>query len=107
MQRIRKGDFVQVMTGKDRGRTGQILDVLGDRVIVERVNVVKRHQKASQSGGPSGIVEKSLPIHISNVMPFDAKAKKPSRIRVKIADGTRTRIYAASGEEVEVAKKAK
>lgn len=103
MKKIQKNDFVQVISGGDKGRTGKVIEVLGDKVVVDRVNVVKRHQKAGQAGGPSGIVEKSLPIHISNVMLFDAKSSKPSRAKVVEEDGNKVRKYVKSGQTVEKA----
>jgi large subunit ribosomal protein L24 len=104
MRRIRKGDQVVVTTGKDRGARGKVLKVLldRDRVIVEGVNRVKRHTKPSQKIQQGGIIEKEMPIHISNVMPLDSKADKPTRVRSgRDKDGRKTRLAARSGTVLE------
>lgn len=101
--RIRKGDQVQVVSGKSKGKKGTVLRVIPEtsRIIVEKVNVVKRHQRPRSQTDPGGIVEKEASIHISNVMLVDPKSGKPSRIRMKVLkDGSRTRVYARSGETV-------
>jgi large subunit ribosomal protein L24 len=89
MQRIRKGDMVVVIAGKDKGRRGKVLRILSktNRVVVERVAMVKRHTKPSQKNPQGGIVEKEGSVHISNVMPLDPGSDKPTRVRVK--DGKR------------------
>ncbi len=95
-----------VIAGDDKGtmshpRLGRVLSVDEDkqRVVVERVNMVKRHTKARRQGMKSGIVEKEAPIHLSNVMLYDPKAKRGTRVRVQIRpDGARERISVASGE---------
>jgi len=98
-QRIKKDDVVVVIAGKDRGAQGRVLKVLTDtnRVIVEGVNRVKKHQKPmAQAQG--GIIEKEAAIHISNVMPLDTKADKPTRVRKGTdKDGKKVRIAAQSG----------
>lgn len=106
MQRIRKGDLVQVVTGQDKGKQGKVLKVLPDqrKAIVEGVRLVKRHQKATQQGGPAGIVEKALPIDMSNIMPVDPKTRKTSRVGFKVEAGdkkSKLRICKTSGEPVE------
>ena len=92
LARIKKGDTVIVITGKDKGKIGKVLKVLPkeNRVVVEGVNIVKRHQKqtATQQGG---IIEKEAPIHISNVMLYDPKTGKRTRVRVVIKDGKKVR----------------
>jgi large subunit ribosomal protein L24 len=103
MARIKRDDTVQVITGKHKGQTGRVLKIFPkeEKCTVEKVNVVKRHQKAKSAQAPSGIVEKTMKIAISNVMPFDAKAKRPSRIAVEVTkDGKRIRKYKSSGQEV-------
>jgi large subunit ribosomal protein L24 len=107
MQRVRKDDLVQIMCGKDRGRSGKVLRVFPKqgKCIVEGVGVVKRHQKATQAGGPAGIVEKNMKINLSNVMPIDSKTKKPTRIRSKVVEGKRART-STSGADVDSAAKA-
>ena len=104
--KIRKGDTVVVIAGDDKGsmdhpRLGRVLSVDEEkqRVVVEKVNMVKRHTKARRQGTKSGIVEKEAPIHMSNVMLYDSKAKRGTRVRIEArADGTRERISVTSGE---------
>jgi len=105
MKNIRKGDEVIVISGKDKGRRGTVVRVVdADHVLVENVNVVKKHQKpnpAKQVAG--GIVEKEMPIHISNVMLFNPVAKKGDRVGVKVLeDGRRVRIFRSNNEVVDV-----
>lgn len=100
MKRLKKDDLVVVIAGKDKGTQGRVLRVLDerDRVIVEGVNVVKRHMRPTQENPNGGIVEKELSVHVSNVMLFDPKAEKRTRVRVKQdADGKRVRVAATSG----------
>ena len=99
--RVKTGDTVVVITGKDKGAKGKILAVKGERVIVEGVNKVFRHTKPSQKNPQGGIIERESPIHISNVMYYDAKAGKGVRIGAKILEyGTKVRISKATGEEI-------
>ncbi|MCH7631182.1 MAG: 50S ribosomal protein L24 [Proteobacteria bacterium] len=101
--KLKKGDKVVVLTGKDKGRRGEILKMLRDRnkAVVQGVNVVKRHTKPSQAG-PGGIVEKELPIHLSNLGVEDPKDGKPTRIGIKILkDGSKVRIAKRSGEVID------
>ncbi len=104
MKNIRKGDEVIVITGRDKGRRGTVLRVAGDRVVVENVNVVKKHQKpnpARQVAG--GIIEKEMSLHISNVMLFNPVTKKGDRVGVKaLVDGRRVRIFRSNNEVVDV-----
>src|SRR5512145_2042006 len=101
--RIRKGDLVQVIAGADKGKQGRVIavDTGRRRVRVEKVRVHKRHlkpgRKAARTGG---IVEQEGFIHASNVMLVDAKAGKPSRVRVRVAEGRRSRVFAKSGDPV-------
>jgi large subunit ribosomal protein L24 len=101
--RIRKGDLVQVISGADKGKQGRVIavDVPRGRVRVEKVRVHKRHlkpgRKAARTGG---IVEQEGVIHASNVMLVDAKAGKPSRVRMREVDGRRSRVFAKSGDPV-------
>ena len=97
---LRRGDLVMVITGKDKGKQGKItaVDTATQRVVVEGVNVVKRHTKA-RMGQEAGIVTKEAGIHVSNVMIVDPKSGKPSRIGHKIlADGKKVRVAKRSGE---------
>jgi large subunit ribosomal protein L24 len=101
--KIRKGDTVQVIAGDDKGKTGRVLSVdeVKQRVVIEKVNLVKRHTKARRQGTQSGIIEKEAPIHLSNVLLFDAKSGRGSRVGVRVLpDGTRERIARRSGETV-------
>jgi large subunit ribosomal protein L24 len=98
---IKKGDAVVVITGKDKGRRGRVLRVLpkADRVLVEGVNLIKRHTKPSQRNQQGGIVEREAAIHASNVMAWCEAAQRPSRIGMKtLEDGTRVRVYKVNGE---------
>ena len=99
--KIRKGDTVMVIAGDDKGKTGRVLavDEGTQRVIVEKVNFVKRHTKARRQGTQGGILEKEAPIHLSNVQLFDAKAGRGARVGIRILpDGRRERVSRVSGE---------
>ena len=101
--KIRKGDTVQVIAGDDKGKTGRVLSVDEDkqRVIVEKVNFIKRHTKARRAGVQSGIIEREAPIHLSNVMLYDDKTGRGTRVGVRtLPDGTRERVSRASGETI-------
>ncbi|MCA3362753.1 MAG: 50S ribosomal protein L24 [Roseomonas sp.] len=100
-QKIRKGDRVQVRTGRDKGRQGEVIRVMPseDRALVQGVNLVKRHQKATGIGNPGGITEKESPIHLSNLALLDPKSGKPTRVGFKmLEDGKKVRVARASGE---------
>lgn len=102
-QNIKKGDTVIVIAGKDKGKTGKVVRVLreDDKVIVERIGVVKRHRKP-QGQEPGGIVEKESPVHISNVMLMCPSVHKPTRVgRRKLEDGRHVRVARVSGEVVD------
>ena len=99
--RIKKSDQVKVMSGNDRGKEGKVLKVFPDtnRIIVEKVNLVKRHTKASRDVPQGGIIEKEGPIHVSNVMLVCPNTGKPTRIGKDIlSDGSRARVSKKSGE---------
>ena len=103
MLRIKKNDKVQVVAGKDKGKTGKILKVFPetDRVVVEKINLVKKARRRTQQDQQGGIVEIEAPIHISNVMLIDKKTNKPTRFGVSILkDGSKVRISKASGEVI-------
>ena len=105
MKKIRKGDEVVVITGKDKGRRGTVLQVfVDDRVLVEGINVAKKHQKANPNAGvPGGIVEREMPLDISNVMVFNPKTKKGDRVGVRANDdGSKERIFRSTGESVDI-----
>ena len=102
-RRIKKGDNVVVLTGRDRGKTGEVLRVFpaDSRVIVQGINVAKRHTRA-RMGDPGGIVEKELTIHISNVAHIDPRSSKPTRIGYKhLSDGRKVRFARRSGEVID------
>lgn len=104
MQKIRKDDEVIVLTGRDKGKRGDVTRVLDDdRVYVSGVNVIKRHTKGNpQMGQPGGIIEKEAPIHISNVAIYNDKAGKADRVGVKhLEDGRKVRIFRSTGEEID------
>lgn len=103
MNRIRKGDQVIVITGKDKGQRGDVLRVQGDRVFVSNVNLIKRHTKPNpQANIAGGIVEREASIHISNVQLFNPATNKGERVGIKtLEDGRRVRVYATSGEVVD------
>jgi len=104
MNRIRKGDEVVVTAGRSKGQRGHVLRVVGDKLLVENVNMVKKHQKpnpALNRGG--GIVEKESPIHRSNVMLYNPGTGKGDRIGVKtLEDGRKVRIFRSTGEAVDI-----
>ena len=101
--RVRTDDEVVVISGKDRGKTGRVVDVdpAKQRVFVEGLNIVKRHQRPRPgSNEPGGVIEKPGPIHISNVALVDPKDGKPTRTRVEERDGRRVRVGVRSGEVI-------
>jgi large subunit ribosomal protein L24 len=104
--RIRKGDQVMVISGKDRGKTGTVLAVMPkkERVTVEGLNMIKRHQRPTQTAGGQrggGVIEREGPIHVSNVMLVDPKDGKPTRIGIEIEDGKRLRVSKRSGARLD------
>ena len=104
MHRIRKGDQVIVTTGRDKGRQGTVIRVLeDDHVVVENVNMVKKHQKPNPVKGESGgIVEIEKSIHASNVAIYNATAKKADRVGIKtLGDGRKVRVFKSSGEVID------
>jgi large subunit ribosomal protein L24 len=105
MQKIKKGDDVIVVTGKDSGKRGTVLKVVSelDRVVVENVNVVKKHQKPNPNAGVAGgIVEKEMSIHVSNVMLYNPQTKKGDRIGIRtLEDGKKVRYFKSTNEVVD------
>jgi large subunit ribosomal protein L24 len=105
MKRLRKGDQVVVISGRDKGRQGTVLKVLADdRVLVESINMVKKHTKANPMQGiEGGIVNKEMPLHVSNVMLFNPMTNKGDRIGFKtLEDGRKVRYFKSNGEVVDV-----
>ncbi|MEM7007584.1 MAG: 50S ribosomal protein L24 [Thermodesulfobacteriota bacterium] len=100
---VKKGDTVYVVSGKEKGKTGQVIKVLRSKnqALVEKLNIVKRHTRPTQANPTGGIVEKEAPIHISNLMIYDETEKKPTRIgRRELSTGERVRFSKRSGEEI-------
>ncbi len=105
MRKIKQGDDVVVLAGRDRGKRGTVLKVLEkDRVLVDSVNVVKKHQKPNpQAGETGGIIEKEAPINISNIAIYNPITKKADRVGFKILeDGRKVRVFRSNGETVDV-----
>ena len=97
---VKKGDKVMVITGKDKGKTGVILASFPkkDRVIVEGVNIIKKHSKPSQANPQGGIISQEAPIHVSNVMVLDPKSNEPTRVGFQEVNGKKVRVAKKSGE---------
>ncbi|MDH6269839.1 large subunit ribosomal protein L24 [Rhizobium sp. SG_E_25_P2] len=102
MQKIRKGDKVVILTGKDKGRSGEVLQVIPkeDRAIVRGINVVKRHQRQTASQ-EAGIINKEAPIHLSNIAIADPKDGKPTRVGFKIDGDKKVRVAKRSGVTID------
>lgn len=100
---VKKGDKVQVISGKDKGKQGVILAAYPakERVVVEGVNIIKKHSKPSQAAPQGGILEHEAPVHVSNVMLLDPKTNEPTRVGSKIVDGKKVRVSKKSGEIIE------
>ncbi|AOT71179.1 50S ribosomal protein L24 [Geosporobacter ferrireducens] len=101
---VKKGDTVVVISGKDKGKKGKVLQAMPkeNRVIVEGVNMVTKHQKPSAKVQQGGIIHQEGPVHASNVMLWDAKAKAPTRVGYKVLEnGTKVRVSKKSGETIE------
>ena len=103
MNRIKKGDQVIVIAGTDKGKKGEVVRVAGDKVVVQNINIVKRHTKPNpQAGQPGGIIEREAPIHISNVMLFNPATGKGERVGFKVlGDGRKVRVFRSSGEALD------
>ena len=98
--KIRKGDTVVVLSGKDKGKTGEVVRSMpkDEKVVVSGVNVAVRHRKASQANPQGGLERKEAPLHVSKVAIADPKTGKPSRVRFETRDGKKVRVAAKSGE---------
>jgi large subunit ribosomal protein L24 len=103
MNKIRKGDTVVVLSGKDKGRQGTVLAIDGDHITVDNINNAKKHQKPNpQRNVPGGIVEKTMPLHISKVAIWNVGAKKADRVGIKqLNDGKRVRFFKSNGEVID------
>ena len=105
MKKIRKGDEVVVLVGRSKGQRGHVLRVMGDdRLVVENVNLVKKHQKPNPSlNQPGGIVEREAPIHVSNVALFNPATGEKDKVTYKsLDDGRKVRIFRSTGEAVDI-----
>ena len=105
MSKIRKGDQVVVTTGKDKGKRGTVLRMVGDdQVVVENVNIAKKHVRPNpMRGEQGGIVDKEMPLHVSNVALFNGQTQKPDRVGFKtLEDGRKVRVFRSTGEMVDV-----
>ena len=104
MNRIRKGDTVLVIAGKNKGQHGEVTRIDGDRVFVQNINMVKRHTKPNpQANQAGGIVEREASIHISNVQPFNPATGKGERVSAKtLEDGRKVRVFRSNGEQLDV-----
>ncbi len=100
---VKKGDKVLVISGKDKGKEGTILEAYPkkERVLVEGVNYVKKHAQPSQDNPQGGILTIEAPIHVSNVMPIDPKSGEPTRVGYEVKDGKKIRIAKKSGEALD------
>ena len=106
MNKIRTGDEIIVITGRDKGKRGKVTARTTDsHVLIDGINIVKKHAKPNpMKGTTGGIIEKAMPIHQSNVAIFNAATGKADRVGIKLqADGKRVRVYKSSGEEIKVA----
>jgi large subunit ribosomal protein L24 len=98
MAHVRRGDLVVVTKGKDKGKRGKVLRVVGDRLVVEKVNMIKRHSKPTQKNPQGGIVEKEGTIHVSNVLLFDDKLGRGTRTKMVVEkDGSKVRVGVKTG----------
>ncbi len=100
---VKKGDKVKVISGKDRDKQGTILEAYPkkERVLVEGINMIKKHAKPSQDNPQGGILNQEAPIHVSNVMPLDPKSGEPTRVGYEDRDGNKVRIAKKSGEALD------
>ena len=100
IKKFNKGDEVIVKVGKDKGKIGKISKVINsnDKVLITGVNISKKHQKPSQDS-KGGIIDKEMPIHISNILAYDAKSKKSSKVGFKVEEGKKVRILKLTGDK--------
>ena len=102
MNKIKKGDKVVVLAGKDKGRSGEVIRMMpkDDQAVVRGINMVRRHQRQTQSQ-EGGIISKEAPIHISNIAVADPKDGKPTRVRIDVKDGKKVRVAKRSGATID------
>jgi large subunit ribosomal protein L24 len=103
--RIKKDDIVYVRSGDDKGKTGKVLRLLDDKVVVEGVNVVWKHLKPTQNAPKGGRIQKEAPIHISKVQPVDPKTGKGARVKFKTENGEKRRTAAKTGNDLGLVSK--
>ena len=103
MNRIRKGDQVIVIAGSDKGKKGEVVRIAGEKVVVQNINIIKRHTKANpQTGQAGGIIEREAPIHVSNVMLLNPVSGKGDKVGFKVLeDGRKLRVFRSSGEAID------
>lgn len=102
MRRLRKEDEVVVLTGKDKGRRGRITDFVGtDRALVEGLNLVRKHLKATQPGAPEGIISREAPIHMSNLAIVNEDTDKRDKVGFRFEDGEKRRFFRSTGELID------
>jgi len=103
LMHVKTGDKVKIITGKDKGKEGVVLKTLPkkDRVIVEGINIVKKHRKASQTNVTGGILEEEASVHVSNVMLIDPKTGEPTKVGYKVEDGKKVRFAKKTGELID------
>lgn len=101
--RIKTGDKVIVIAGKDKGKTGTVTKTLpkNDKVIVEGLNIIKKHERPSQENPQGGIIETEAPIHVSNVQLIDPETNQRTRVGIEIKDGKRVRVARKSGKQID------
>lgn len=100
---VKKGDKVKMLSGKDKGKQGEILEAnpKNERVLVEGVNMVKIHAQPSQENPQGGILNQEAPVHVSNVLPIDPKSGEPTKVGYEVKDGKKVRIAKKSGEPLD------
>ncbi|QGX40839.1 50S ribosomal protein L24 [Permianibacter aggregans] len=103
MAKIKSGDEVVVLAGKDKGKRGKVQRVLGERLVVEGVQMVKKHQRPNpMTNAPGGIVEQAAPIHVSNVAIYNGETGKADRVGYKVEDGKKVRVFKSNGARIDV-----
>lgn len=100
--KIKKGDKVVVITGKNRGESGTVASIITkkDMIVIDGINLVKKHRRATQKSRKGQIIEKAMPIHVSNVMLADPKGGKPTRVKIVRENGVRSRVAVKSGSKI-------
>tara|TARA_B100001778_G_C18519987_1_gene598358 strand:+ start:405 stop:722 length:318 start_codon:yes stop_codon:yes gene_type:complete len=105
MNRIKKGDQVYIISGKDKGKLGVVSQIVSEeRILVDGINLAKKHVKPNPNKNETGgVVEKEMPIHVSNAMIYNAKTKKPDRVGIlKLKDDKKVRVFKSTGEQIDL-----